>query len=398
MLGSALRDGTAHRQCVFEVFARRLPDGRRYGVVAGTDRLLEAVAEFSFGDEVLDLLRRTGAIDDAAADVPRGLPVPRRHGRLSRGRAVLPVLTRPHGERQFRRCGRPRDAHAVDPQPRLRDRLGRGADGDRGCRPADHRDGLAAHARAGRGGLGACGVPCRIRVDVEPRSRPRGTASRPQALRRTPSRCCTTTSGPRSLRRSPRSASGRRCSSTPTTSPEASSWRSQVAGPELGAVRIDSGDLGVLADHARAQLDALGATGTKIVVSGDLDEFAIAALGAATGRQLRRGHRRGHRLGRADGRHGLQARRGGRPAGRETLGTQGEPRRAQDGPARAQADRHRGRGDRHQHRREFEPAQGDRLLQRPLLRDGAPVDRLPDPRRAGANTCARRRSPCHGTA
>ena len=35
MLGSALRDGTAQRQCVFEVFARRLPDGRRYGVVAG---------------------------------------------------------------------------------------------------------------------------------------------------------------------------------------------------------------------------------------------------------------------------------------------------------------------------------------------------------------------------
>src|SRR5439155_25126432 len=45
MLGSALRDGTAQRRCVFEVFARRLPDGRRYGVVAGTARLLEALAE-----------------------------------------------------------------------------------------------------------------------------------------------------------------------------------------------------------------------------------------------------------------------------------------------------------------------------------------------------------------
>jgi nicotinate phosphoribosyltransferase len=55
----------------------------------------------------------------------------------------------------------------------------------------------------------------------------------------------------------------------------------EVAGPELGAVRIDSGDLGVLAKQARAQLDGLGALGTKIVVSGDLDEFAIAALGAA---------------------------------------------------------------------------------------------------------------------
>jgi nicotinate phosphoribosyltransferase len=54
----------------------------------------------------------------------------------------------------------------------------------------------------------------------------------------------------------------------------------EVAGPELGGVRIDSGDLGVLARRARQQLDSLGATGTRIVVSGDLDEFSIAALGA----------------------------------------------------------------------------------------------------------------------
>ena len=54
----------------------------------------------------------------------------------------------------------------------------------------------------------------------------------------------------------------------------------RIAGPKLGAVRIDSGDLGVLARQAREQLDALGATGTRIVVSGDLDEFAIAALAA----------------------------------------------------------------------------------------------------------------------
>jgi len=54
-----------------------------------------------------------------------------------------------------------------------------------------------------------------------------------------------------------------------------------VAGPSLGAIRIDSGDLGVLARHARAQLDDLGARETRIVVSGDLDEFSIAALAVA---------------------------------------------------------------------------------------------------------------------
>ncbi|WP_280430512.1 nicotinate phosphoribosyltransferase, partial [Nocardia brasiliensis] len=54
----------------------------------------------------------------------------------------------------------------------------------------------------------------------------------------------------------------------------------EVAGPELGGVRIDSGDLGVLARQVRDQLDGLGATKTRIVVSGDLDEYAIAALRA----------------------------------------------------------------------------------------------------------------------
>jgi nicotinate phosphoribosyltransferase len=55
----------------------------------------------------------------------------------------------------------------------------------------------------------------------------------------------------------------------------------EVAGPELGAVRLDSGDLGVLAERVRAQLDDLGATGTRIVVTSDLDEHAIAALAGA---------------------------------------------------------------------------------------------------------------------
>src|SRR5699024_1090995 len=54
----------------------------------------------------------------------------------------------------------------------------------------------------------------------------------------------------------------------------------RVAGTDLGAVRIDSGDVGVLARQARQQLDSLGAPDTRVVVSGDLDEHAIAALRA----------------------------------------------------------------------------------------------------------------------
>src|SRR5664279_4180477 len=71
MLGSALRDGSAHRHCVFEVFARRLPDGRRYGVVGGTARVLEAVRAFTFDEATLRFLRDTGVVDEAAADYLR---------------------------------------------------------------------------------------------------------------------------------------------------------------------------------------------------------------------------------------------------------------------------------------------------------------------------------------
>ena len=55
----------------------------------------------------------------------------------------------------------------------------------------------------------------------------------------------------------------------------------EVAGPELGAIRLDSGDLPTQAAHARALLDELGAPNTRIIVTSDLDEYAIAGLMAA---------------------------------------------------------------------------------------------------------------------
>jgi nicotinate phosphoribosyltransferase len=51
-----------------------------------------------------------------------------------------------------------------------------------------------------------------------------------------------------------------------------------VAGPELRAIRIDSGDLTDAARRSRKLLDQRGATNVKITVTGDLDEFAIAEL------------------------------------------------------------------------------------------------------------------------
>lgn len=56
MLAAALRDGTAERRTSWKVFARRLPAGRRYGVVAGTGRLLELLPRFGFDDQACELL------------------------------------------------------------------------------------------------------------------------------------------------------------------------------------------------------------------------------------------------------------------------------------------------------------------------------------------------------
>ena len=63
MLRAALRSGAASRRAVFEMFARHLPSGRRYGVVAGTGRLLDSLAEFRFGDAELAFLERAQIVD-----------------------------------------------------------------------------------------------------------------------------------------------------------------------------------------------------------------------------------------------------------------------------------------------------------------------------------------------
>src|SRR6266508_4580661 len=67
MLDAALRASTAERHCVFEVFARRLPEGRRYGVVAGTARLLDAIADYTFDAATVESLHRAGVVGEAAA-------------------------------------------------------------------------------------------------------------------------------------------------------------------------------------------------------------------------------------------------------------------------------------------------------------------------------------------
>ena len=85
MVASALQSGIAERRAVFEAFARRLPAGRACGVVAGSDRIIDAIERFRFDDETVDYLIGAGVVSDARHDRMAALvPLQRRCDRLPR--------------------------------------------------------------------------------------------------------------------------------------------------------------------------------------------------------------------------------------------------------------------------------------------------------------------------
>ncbi len=294
MLTAALHDGTAHRRTTFEVFARRLPEGRRYGVVAGTARFVEALAQFTFDESALSALsdfcdretlayladyRFRGDVDGYAEGelyFP-GSPVLAVHGTF--GECViletlaLSILNH--------------DTAIASAAARMVSAAQGRALIEMGSRRT-HEQAAVAAARAAyiAGFAGSSNLEAQRTFGVPAL----GTSAHAFTLLHT--------TGTAGLGDEPL---GRR-----TSEWEQAAFRAQVdalgvgttllvdtyditagvanavevAGPELGAVRIDSGDLGVLARQVRDQLDRLGAHRTRIVVSGDLDEFAIAALRA----------------------------------------------------------------------------------------------------------------------
>jgi nicotinate phosphoribosyltransferase len=277
MAAAALADGTAQRRCVFEVFARRLPEGRRYGVVAGTDRLLESIERFRFGDEELAVLADVVDPDTLAW--------------LADFRFSGDVDGYPEGELYF--PGSPvltvsgTFADAV-----LLETLALSI--------LNHDSAIAA--AASRMVTAAAGRPI-----IEMGSRRAHEVAAVAAARAAYLAGFAATSNLEAERRYGIPTTGTAAHAFVLLhDDELGAFKSQVAalGPDttllvdtydirrgielaieaagtgLGAVRIDSGDLGELARQARDQLDALGATGTKIVLSGDLDEYAIAALRA----------------------------------------------------------------------------------------------------------------------
>jgi nicotinate phosphoribosyltransferase len=280
MLQAALAGGTASRRAVFELFPRRLPEGRRYGVVAGVGRMLDALDDFRFGDAEVDFLRREQVVDEATLEW------------LAAYRFGGDVFGYPEGEVYFPYSPllivEASFAEAVLLETLLLSIYNHDsaiasaasrmtwAAGDRPCiemgSRRTHEEAAVACARAAyvAGFASTSNLEARRRHGVPSA----GTSAHSFTLLHDTER---------DAFRAQVSSLGRGTTLLVDTYDIAEAVRAavEVAGPELGAVRLDSGDLGLVASQVREQLDALGATRTRIVATSDLDEHAIAALRAA---------------------------------------------------------------------------------------------------------------------
>lgn len=279
MLAAALRDGTAQRHSVFEVFARRLPPGRRYGVVAGTGRLVEALADFRFGQAEIDFLCRARVVDADTAGWLSGYRFGGDVDGYAEGELYFPgspVLT---VSGSFADCvvletlalsilnhdcavasAAARMVTAARGRPLI----------EMGSRRTHEQAAVAAARSAYLAGFASTSNLAAGRRHGIPTA---GTAAHAFTL--------VHDDEPAAFA-SQVAAHGKQTTLLVDTYDIAEGIRQAVAvaGPGLGAIRIDSGDLSVLAQQSRELLDSLGAFDTRIIVSGDLDEYAIAALAA----------------------------------------------------------------------------------------------------------------------
>jgi len=285
MVSAAIRDGTAGRRTTFELFARRLPEGRRYGVVAGTGRLLEALGDFVFDDEALASV--AGFLDPTTLDYLRDFRFRGDIDGYAEGELYFPGSPVLSITGTFAECvlletlalsilnhdcavasAAARMVSAADGRPLI----------EMGSRRTHEQSAVAA-ARAAyiAGFAGSSNLAAQQRYGVPAL----GTSAHAFTMVHTDP-TLTTDQWEQAAFRAQVVALGVTTTLLVDTYDVHNGVANAIAaaGTGLGAVRIDSGDLGVLARQVRHQLDALGAHRTKIVVSGDMDEYTIAALRA----------------------------------------------------------------------------------------------------------------------
>lgn len=280
MLAAALRDGTAARPSVFELFSRRLSGGRRFGVVAGTGRLLSLLRDFRFGEDELRFLRDEKIVDAASL---RYLENYRFTGSIRGYREGelyfpgSPILTVEGGFADavvletLALSILNHDSAVATAASRMSIAAGERPLAEMGSRRAAERSAVAAARAAYIAGFGATSNLEAGRTWGIPTM---GTAAHSWTL----------------LHESEEEAFRAQIDSLGTATTllvDTYDIRTgvetaiRVGGTSLGGVRIDSGDLPLVAAEVRAQLDELGASGTRITVTSDLDEYAIAALAAS---------------------------------------------------------------------------------------------------------------------
>lgn len=280
MIDAALRDGRGTERSVFELFGRRLPAGRRYGVVAGTGRFLELLREFRFSPDDLAFLRRERVVHDDTLDWLESYRFSGNIRGYAEGELYFPgspILVIEGGFAEavvletLALSVFNYDSAIASAAARMVSAAGGRPLSEMGSRRTGERSAVAAARAAWIAGFGATSNLEAGRVWGLPTM---GTAAHAFTLlyqdEREAFRAQVAAMGP-----------GTTLLVDTYDIPTGVANAVAVAGPSLGAVRIDSGDLAVIVQQVRQQLDALGATGTRIVVTNDLDEFAIAALRSA---------------------------------------------------------------------------------------------------------------------
>jgi nicotinate phosphoribosyltransferase len=280
MLEAALSDGTAQRQCIFEVFARRLPPGRRYGVVAGQGRLLELLPNFRFDQAEVDYLVSNGIVGSNTGEWLAnfrftGNIVGYREGEIYFPGSPVLTISGTFAETVLLETlvlsVLNHDSAVASAASRMTVAAGQRPCLEMGARRTHEQAALAAARAAQVGGFAGTSVlEAGRRWGIETI----GTAAHAFTLLHDDEQTAFAAQI---------AAQGPGTTLLVDTFDVAKAVRLAiaVAGPSLRAVRLDSGDLTVLAGEVRSLLDSLGATNTGIIVTSDLDEYAIAGLAAA---------------------------------------------------------------------------------------------------------------------
>ncbi|MBG6240073.1 nicotinate phosphoribosyltransferase [Mycetocola sp. CAN_C7] len=279
MVDAAIQHGTADTECMFEVFARRLPGARRYGIVAGTGRLLDLIRDFRFENTELDWLRDNDIVTTRTLDWLADYRFSGSIWGYREGEAYFPnspilIVESSFAEGVLLETLALSVLNYDSAVANAATRMVTAARGrplaEMGSRRANEHSAVAAARAAYIAGFGATSNLEAGRTWGIPTM---GTAAHAFTLLH---------ESEDDAFRAQVAAVGSGTTLLVDTYDVMEGVRAAVraAGTELGAVRLDSGDLPTLVVEVRELLDSLGATGTKITVTNDLDEHAIATLAA----------------------------------------------------------------------------------------------------------------------